>query len=56
MRSMASAQATEPMLIEPVVAEGPIEALDEGVLHRFARLDMMQSYAGALSPKGGLCR
>jgi len=39
------------MLVEAVIAEGAIEALDEGVLHRFARLDMMESNAGALSPE-----
>ena len=39
------------MLVTAVVAEGAIEALDEGVLHRFARLDMMESNAGALSPE-----
>ena len=44
-------QGAKPMLVEAVVAEGPIEALDEGVLHRFARLDMMESNAGALSPE-----
>ena len=41
----------KPMLVEAVIAEGAIEALDEGVLHRFARLHMMQSNAGALSPE-----
>ena len=44
-------QGAKPMLVEAVVAEGAIEALDEGVLHRFARLDMMESNAGALSPE-----
>ena len=39
------------MLVEAVIAEGAIEALDEGVLHRFARLHMMESNAGALSPE-----
>ena len=39
------------MLVKAVVAEGAIEALDEGVLHRFARLDMMEGNAGALSPE-----
>ena len=44
-------QGAKPMLVKAVVAEGAIEALDEGVLHRFARLDMMESNAGALSPE-----
>ena len=44
-------QGAKPMLVEAVVAQGTIEALDEGVLHRFARMDMMKSNAGALSPE-----
>ena len=44
-------QGAKPMLVKAVVTKGAIEALDEGVLHRFARLDMMESNAGALRPE-----
>jgi hypothetical protein len=44
-------EGAKPMLVEAVIAEGSIEALDEGVLHRFARLDMMESDPGTLSPE-----
>jgi hypothetical protein len=44
-------EGAKPMLVEAVIAEGTIEALDEGVLHRFPRLDMMESNAGALRPE-----
>src|SRR6201988_1897836 len=44
-------QGVNPMLIKAVVAEGAIEALDKGVLHRFARLDMMERNPGALRPE-----
>ena len=50
-------QGAKPMLVEAVIAEGAIEALDEGVLHRFARLDMMETNARSAAPRGGgLCR
>ena len=50
-------QGAKPMLVEAVVAEGAVEALDEGVLHRFARLDMMESDPGALRPEvEGFCQ
>ena len=32
----------EPVLVEAVVAEGGVEAFDEGVLHGFARLDVVK--------------
>ena len=41
-------EGAKPMLVEAVIAEGAIEALDEGVLHRFPRLDMMESEPRAL--------
>ena len=44
-------QGAKPMLVQAVVAEGAIKALDEGVLHRFARLDMMESNARGLIPE-----
>ena len=48
-------EGTEPVLVKAVVAEGAIEALDEGILHGFAGLDVVEP-ANA-EPKGeGPCR
>ena len=32
-------QRAKPVLVEAVIAEGAVEALDEGILHGFTRLD-----------------
>lgn len=34
-------EGTEPVLVQTVVAEGAVEAFDEGVLHGFAWLDVV---------------
>jgi hypothetical protein len=44
-------EGAKPMLVEAVVAEGAIKALDEGVLHGFAWVDMMESNARGLIPE-----
>ena len=36
----------EPVQVQAVVAEGSIEAFDEAVLHRLARLDELELHAG----------
>ena len=42
-------QRAKPVLVEAVVTEGAVKAFDEGVLHGFARLDMMEGDPGALA-------
>jgi hypothetical protein len=44
-------QAREPVLIQTTVAELAVEAFDERVLGRFARLNEVQCHAGALRPQ-----
>jgi hypothetical protein len=44
-------EGAKPMLVQAVIAEGAIEALDEGVLHGFAWVDMMESNARGLIPE-----
>ena len=44
------AQAVEPVLRQVLVAEAAVEALDVGVLHRFAGLDEAQLHAVASGP------
>ena len=44
-------QRAKPVLVEAVIAEGAVEALDEGILHGFTRLDVMKGDPGALSPE-----
>ena len=41
----------EPVLVEAIVAEGAVEAFDEGVLHGFAGLDVVEVDVIALSPE-----
>ncbi len=41
----------EPVLVETVVAEGAVEGFDEGVLHGFAWLDVIDRDARALRPE-----
>ena len=44
------AEAAEPVLVEALVAQAAVEALDEGVLHRLARRDEAQAYAALVGP------
>ncbi len=43
-------EGAEPVLVGAVVAEGAVEAFDEGVLHGFAWLDVVDGDAGGLNP------
>src|SRR5215204_3020233 len=43
-------QTDEPVLAQALVAELPVEALDEGVLHRLARVDEAQGDAALSRP------
>lgn len=36
-------EGAEPMLVEAVVTEGTVEALDKGILHRFVGLDVVRA-------------
>ena len=43
-------QASEHVLVQAFVAEAAVQAFHEGVLHRFARRDVMPFDAGVLLP------
>ena len=43
-------QADEPVVIETLVSEAPIEALDERILVRFARINEMQGHSVLVGP------
>src|SRR5262245_12217346 len=43
-------EAGEPLLIETLVAELPVEALDERILDRLARPDKPQLHAASIGP------
>lgn len=44
-------QAQKPVLIETAIAEPAVEALDEGILCRFARLDERQRHRPLTCPE-----
>lgn len=45
------AEGREQCLVQQLVPEAPVEALDEAVLHRLARRDVVPFDAGALAPR-----
>lgn len=42
--------AVEPVLVQALVPERPVETFDVGVLHRLAGLDEMQAHAALIGP------
>lgn len=44
------AQTGEPVLVQALVPKAPVEALDEGVLGRFPRLDQLQLHIVLAGP------
>ena len=43
-------QARKPMVIQALIPKPAVEALDEGILRRFARLDQLELHAVLVGP------